>query len=345
MSKLRIGYVPITSDLNHPGDRRRLVYWARKRGHTITLDKEEKVDVVVLTERADFFAPRRSWSGSPLVLDLIDGYLGDERIWKDLARGVGKVLVGQMSGPPRGYKELLIRACEDSQAVICETPEQRQTILKHCKNTHAILSIHEEFPMLGPQQLKTHALMWEGLPFTASGLKLLEKALVKLTPSFSPTLNVVTDLKYPQILGAYRYRDTGKVLGKIPKILGGKLRITEWSLSSVVETAKNSQIALLPLDPRGKLNSLKAENRLLIMWRLGLPTLTSPSLAYNRVMHAVGLNEVCTSPDGWTSKLQQLFESQSLRNEVVTRGQQYIRDTHSEKIVLDAWDRAIESVL
>lgn len=345
MSKLRIGYVPITPDLNHAGDRRRLVYWARRRGHAIVLDKDEKVDVVVLTERADFFTALRNWSGAPVILDLIDGYLGDERVWKDLARGVGKVLTGQISGPPRRYKEMLIHACIDSQAVICETPEQRETILPYCENTHAILSIHEEFPMLNPQQVKSHTLMWEGLPFTAGGLKLLEKAMIEMTSNFSPNLKIVTDLRYPQILGTYRYRDTEKVLGRIPNILGQKFSISEWSLSAVIETAKLSQIAVLPLDPAGKLNSLKAENRLLIMWRLGLPTLTSPSLAYNRVMKAVGMDQICQSPGEWMPKLKELFESQTVRNEAVNRGQQYIRDTHSEKIVLEAWDRAIESVL
>jgi hypothetical protein len=39
------------------------------------------------------------------------------------------------------------------------------------------------------------------------------------------------------------------------------------------------------------------------------------------------------------------MNSVELRKESVEKGQQYIRDTHSEKKVLEAWDKLIESVL
>ena len=156
MSKLKIAYSPQSADLKHPVDRRRIVYWANQRGHEITTDLEAKVDVIVLSSRADITAWTRKRVRPPVVLDIVDGYLGKENLWRDWFRGAGKVLLGDASGYPRAYQDIIIEACSLAQAVVCETPEQKSTILPFCTNTHAILDFHEEFPLL-PFNSKKHA--------------------------------------------------------------------------------------------------------------------------------------------------------------------------------------------
>lgn len=335
--------------MGHPADRRRVVYWAKKRGHEITLDLNEKCDVFLLSGRADLTRWSRLEKRPPLILDLVDGYLGKEHLWRDWTRGAGKVLTGHISGAPRPYRKIVGDACSLAQAVICETVEQKETIFPYCTNTHAILDFHEEFPMLPfNQKIRDEnfpALMWEGLPFTAKGLLLLQNAFLDIAKSQPISLEMVTDLQYPLFLGKYFYQNTEKILQSIPKILGKRFKITEWNLEAVVEAAGRSHLAVLPLDPSGTLNPLKAENRLLMMWRIGLPTLASPSLAYKRVMKATELDGICNNPEEWKEKIIELMNSADLRKESVERGQQYIRDTHSEKIVLESWDRLFESVL
>ena len=189
------------------------------------------------------------------------------------------------------------------------------------------------------------SLIWEGMPFTAKGLLLLRDTFSEVSKSRPISLDVVTDLTYPLFLGKYFYRGTERILGEIPITLGDRFTLTKWSLDEVVDTAKKSHLAVLPLDPAGTLNPLKPENRLLIMWRIGLPVLASPSLAYSRVMAQTELNGICSNPAEWLRKVIELIESPELRRRSVDRGQQYIRDTHSETIVLEAWDRLFESVL
>jgi hypothetical protein len=84
---------------------------------------------------------------------------------------------------------------------------------------------------------------------------------------------------------------------------------------------------------------------LLMMWRLGLPVVASPSLAYSRVMREIGINGICHDPNEWLIKISTLMDSIELRKESVEKGQQYIRDTHSKEKVLTAWDTLFESVL
>ena len=259
---MRIGYVPNSPNLGHPADRRRVVYWAKSRGHEIVLDLESKYDVLLLSSRADLTAKTQETNRYPIILDLVDGYLGDEHLWRDWLRGTGKVVTGHDSGRPRPYREIVSEACQLVQAVVCETSEQKETILPYCNNTHTILDFHEEFPMLSfnpnIQNRNFPALMWEGLPSTAKGLLLLKEAISEIAKSKPMSLEMVTDLRYPLFLGKYFYQPTQKILKDIPKILGEDFKLTNWNLDAVVETAKRSHIAVLPLDPSGTLNPLKA---------------------------------------------------------------------------------------
>ena len=349
MPQLKIGYSPQSPDLRHPVDRRRLIYWANKKGHQVVTDLNQEIDVLVLSSRSDLTYWSRKTNRPPIILDLVDGYLGSEYLWRDWARGTGKVITGQVSGFPRPYREIISEACALSQAVICETLEQETTILPFCKNVHSILDFHEEFPMLSFNEHSAAAnfptLMWEGLPFTAKGLLQLREAFTALSKNAKVSLEMVTDLTYPLFLGRFFYQSTEKILENIPKILGENFHLNKWSLDTVISTAQKSHIAVLPLDPLGTLNPLKAENRLLMMWRVGLPVLASPSLAYSRVMATTELDGICSTPAEWREKIIQMVEAPELRKASVERGQQYIRDTHSETLLLKAWDNLFESVL
>jgi hypothetical protein len=349
VSIIKIGYIPNSPDLGHPADRRRLVYWAKNRGHEMVLDLNSKHDVLVISSRADLTRWTEMNNRAPLILDLVDGYLGKEHFWRDLLRGAGKVFTGQNSGYPRPFRQIVGNACELAQAVVCETLEQRATILPFCNNTHTILDFHEEFPMLpfnpNVQTPNFPALMWEGLPFTAKGLQLLDNAISEISRSHPITLEMVTDSQYPLFLGKYFSKSTEKILRSIPSMLGENFKLTKWNLETVVEAAKRSHIAVLPLDPSGSLNPLKAENRLLMMWRLGLPTLASPSLAYLRVMKDTQVDGICHNSNEWRTKIEELMDLPEKRKDSVEKGQQYIRDTHSKEKVLNAWDRLFESVL
>ena len=53
MRSLRIGYWPLSEDLKSAGDRRRVVFWANARGHTLVRDLSQKVDVIIASENSD----------------------------------------------------------------------------------------------------------------------------------------------------------------------------------------------------------------------------------------------------------------------------------------------------
>lgn len=349
MAKLKIGYASYSADFSHPADRRRLAYWARKRGHDLTHEINNTNDVNVLTNRADFIGLQRKSTQAPVIFDMVDGYLGPEVHWKDWGRGVFKIATNQLSGSMKPYRQLIIEACVSANAVLCETPEQKLTITPFCNNVHSILDFHEEFPWVVPTKsdlLKVESkLIWEGFPFTIKGLLLLEKTFLESDRKIGLSMEVITDLEYPKYLGEFIKRPTSNLLGQIPNLLGERLQLIEWNIPNLISAARRASIAVLPLDPRGSLNALKAENRLLIFWRLGLPVLTSPSLAYNRVMEKVGIQGICFSESDWKDKIIEFVSDPIVRFNSVTSGQEYLRETHTERLLLEAWDNLIESVL
>jgi hypothetical protein len=349
MRKLKIGYAPYSQDLNHPADRRRIVHWAKHRGHEITLDVSNSNDLNILTNRADFTGLIKKIPNVPVIFDMVDGYLGPEVLWKDWGRGFSKVITKQLSSSVKPYRQLIIETCQQASAVVCSTVEQKETISPYNKNVHTILDFHEEFPLLRPTLKDKNRieskLVWEGFPYTIKGLRLLENAFANLDKSMKISLDVVTDLTYPKYLGAYAYRPTSTLLGDIPTILGRDLQIVNWTIPNLVNSAKRASLAVLPLDPSGSLNSLKAENRLLIFWRLGIPVIASPSLAYRRVMKEAGIDGICFSENDWEAKILDWISNPNTLFSAAQLGQSYLHENHNEKLLFSSWDNLIESVL
>lgn len=177
------------------------------------------------------------------------------------------------------------------------------------------------------------------------GLNQLEPLLIDMSQNLGFGLRVVTDLKSPRYLGRYGSKDTLDRLGNLPNSLGHRLVVSPWSTSNVIEEASKSSVSILPLKPSNPLNSLKPENRLLIMWRLGLPCLTSPTFAYSRVMKEAEVTGICSTFEEWKTKIHELAFNIDDRREMVEKGQNYIRHNHDLNKTLHRWDEAIESVL
>lgn len=346
--KLRIGYQPLSPDLSQPGDRRRVAFWAKLRGHEIVTDLTQKTDVILLSEKANLNAFPKKKAGTPVIFDLVDAYLAPENSTKDWLRGVSKVLTGQISGPPKRFTEFVENLCLQSSAVICSSPEQKETIIPFSNNVHVILDSHDELPMVPfskDNQRSLQIILWEGMPATIRGVAQIERAVTSIRKQRNIELAFVTDEKYFLLLNKYIQRDTAVLLSSILKSASSSSKIVPWSIGNLVEQASESNVAVIPIDLSKPIQYLKPENRLLIMWRLGLPCLTSPSPAYLRVAEKAKANSICASPIEWQSKIAEILENRDCAEENATLGQAYLRDFHNTEILLERWDRAFESVL
>jgi len=110
-------------------------------------------------------------------------------------------------------------------------------------------------------------------------------------------------------------------------------------------------MALIPVPlskPLGLDSSLaigKPINKLLLLWRMGIPTLVSATPAYERAMTECGLNMTCRTSDEWFNMLEKYINDQSARKEAGQRGKIFADQNYSEDILLSHWDKLFASVL
>ncbi len=348
MKPIRIGYQPLSPDLSQPGDRRRVVFWAKHRGHKIITDLNEPVDVYLLSEKADFgLFPRRA-AGAPVIFDLVDAYLAKENLAKDWLRGVSKIATGQLTGWPKPFTKFVENLCVGSSAVICSSPEQKEMILPYAKNVHVILDSHDELPLIAftnKGKAENRQLLWEGLPATIGGLAQIASALASANETLEVELNCVTNTDYFKFLGRYFRGDTLLLLKH--KLGAGyqHSKIIPWSVENLVATAQKVSCAVIPIDLGSSLQNLKPENRLLIMWRLGLPCLTSPSPAYMRTSNGAGTDTICFTGEDWDKKLTWIFDNSDVAESIVNKGQSYLQEFHNTDLLLEKWDHVFSSVI
>lgn len=350
MKTLKIGYLPLSSSLTAAGDRRRLLFWAKNRGHEIVTDLTQKVDVIVASENSDFQSLYLRQSKVPVVFDLVDAYLSPLNTREDFTRGLAKRFSGQISGSVKPFSHYVRNFCASSSAVICSSPEQETVIKPFNPNTHVILDSHDEIPLLEPKLAKNapskeKTILWEGQPATIRGVQQISAILFQLSQENSLHFDFVTDEVCFQFLGKYFKRKTLHLLKKDLSSVFDRISIIPWSPKNLVSVAKRSSISMIPIDLTVPMQKLKPENRLLIMWRLGLPCLTSPSAAYTRVSSIAGVKAVCDSPEAWLENFSNLLSDPAFALEQVLRGQIYLRENHNQKILLSKWDQAIESVI
>ena len=150
MRKLNIGYSPLSQTLSSAGDRRRLMFWAHARGHSIVTDLDQSLDVIVASENSDFNSSHFAQKRVPVIFDLVDAYLSPLNPFDDLARGVAKRISGQISGGVKPFSHHVRDFCLNASAVICSSVEQEEVIKKYNLNTHVILDSHDEIPLISP---------------------------------------------------------------------------------------------------------------------------------------------------------------------------------------------------
>jgi len=341
---VRIGYVPISKTLDGPGDRRRFVYYAQKRGIEFEIaDPKKEYDIVILSQRADISVWSR-YSNAKLVYDLIDSYFAIPRTdFKGQMRGLFKYLSRQSRYLQLDHWKAIGTMCARADAVVCSTEEQRKDILKYCPNVHLILDAH----MGVTRKVKTSyiasqpfRLVWEGLPSSLGSLKNLRPVLNSLRARHPIEVHVVTDPEYYRYMGKYGKTNT---MNEVRRILPNA-HFHEWRESNLADIACSCDLAVIPLSLDDPFAAGKPENKLLLFWRLGMPVVTAASPAYVRSMQAAGLNLTSKTDSEWLEKLDWLLSDEDARRLVGTMGRDYTEREFSESALLNRWDKLFESL-
>jgi hypothetical protein len=110
----------------------------------------------------------------------------------------------------------------------------------------------------------------------------------------------------------------------------------------VIEIAKESTLGIVPVDMKSNIQRLKPENRILILWLLGLPCLASDTPSHRRIANEIKLDFICRNPDEWREKLFLYLTDPQIRETQVLAGKRYLANFHNQEIILSKWDAVFD---
>lgn len=315
----RIAYDGYSADFSHPGDRRRFAAYAAHRG----LRYERPVagreyDVVLATHNGDVAGwtarKRRECGRFKFVFELVDSYFVRTGIGHRYLKGIARYALGTDTRLSPDFLKTLIRACESADAVICSTEEQRERILRY--NPRVFLSFDWFGGDLGTPKTdyarreRLH-IVWEGQAVTLENLLALREPLNDLRDRIE--LHVVTDPVLRRYFGRFGFSDSRQILLGIE----APIAFHPWERSTFSGHIIAADLAVIPIDTRRAMMRGKPENKLVLLWQLGMPVLTSSTPAYERAMEAAGLDLVCRDAAEWGDKLERMIAASAAKLEAI----------------------------
>jgi hypothetical protein len=343
--KVRVGYVPISTDFKSPGDKRRFVYYANLRNINFEIaDPERKYDLVVITQNADLSLWKNyDKGGAKIVYDLIDSYLAiPKNDIKGKLRGLAKYFSGKSRHLIFDHWKAIEDMCSRADAVICSTQEQRKEISKFCSNVHIILDAHMGVARVHKSDYRSQIpfrLVWEGLPQNINSLNIIAPSIKYLNRKTPIELHIITDAYFNRYLGKYWKINSLK----FAQTSFQNIIFHEWAEETCADYICSCDLAIIPLNLSDPFATGKPENKLLLFWRMGMPVVTSASPAYSRAMKLAGMEYTAKCDNDWIKILSELMADSVTRQEAGVLGKSYVEHNFSEMNLMAQWDRVFAS--
>ncbi len=350
MRNLKIGYGSISKSFSTTQDRRRFGFWASKRKVKFEqADPSKPYDLIILTQMADLSRwVRYPYKHSKIVFDFVDSYLAiPSSDWRGLSRGIAKFIFRQNQYLHLDNRSLLIAMCQRSDAVVCATEEQKQEIMKYCPAVFINLDDQSEFSgnkksdyECGP----TFNLFWEGQGGNIWTFNCIRNAIEDIQHTHEIAIHMMTDLEYPMGLGSIGCCHANKTVKRIlPKT---NVYLYQWNPHTISALATACDMMVIPIPMDKPIYSSKAANKLLMSWRMGLPSVVSATPSYVREMQKAGIDNMsCFTTEEWIGVLKRLIEDKSAREQSGERGFAYVAHEYSSERILSKWDEIFASVL
>ena len=136
----------------------------------------------------------------------------------------------------------------------------------------------------------------------------------------------------------FNWTNATKLRGKI------KTYFHEWSLENLQKLALKSDLAIIPIDMDNPVTVGKPENKLLLFWRMGLPTLVSGTPAYIDVMKSAKQKYFVEDLPDWVSYIDELILSENKRIKTANEGYAYFENNYSNKYFIKQWEFLLNSI-
>ena len=118
-----------------------------------------------------------------------------------------------------------------------------------------------------------------------------------------------------------------------------------WERSTFSARIIEADLAIIPIDRSDPMVRGKPENKLVLLWQLGMPVATSATPAYDRAMAAAGVEMNCADLGEWRALLERMIDAgpDELRREAA-KGQAFALSAYSAERFQAPFDAAFASL-
>lgn len=306
--QLKIGYVPYSSDLSHPDDRRRFPYFAQRKQVSYELaDDKKSYDIVILPASANlskWLLYKKRNPQTKFVFEMVDNMIYQVDWYHIVCKGIGRYVTGRESSLWLTHRNLLVRWLKIADVVICSNPKIKNEVQEW--NSQVILDLdylEHEYKYLKTDYSITGKmkLFWEGQGMVLPQLLAFKKMFRQINPFCE--LHIVTAASYP-LPGQFLKRHTRTILKKLPI----ETHFHQWDMQKNPTLFSQMDCGIIPLNKGDVYGWHKPANKLISFWFSGIPTLASNTPAYTNVAEKTKNNFICATDKEWIEKLHRIKE-------------------------------------
>src|SRR5262249_29227519 len=181
---------------------------------------------------------------------------------------------------------------------------------------------------------------WEGLPYNVHEFAALSEVLRELNRERPVALHLMSLLDFGRYSGRLGRVQTSRLAGRRYE----RVYLYQWNEHLLSRVATGCALALIPLDLAKPMAAGKPANKLLLMWRMGMPTLVSATPAYMRAMSEAGVDGACRSERDWLHHMRRVLSDEDGRRLAAERGHAYATQEHSAERIFQRWDDVLQSI-
>ncbi|MBU3632889.1 hypothetical protein [Polynucleobacter sp. AP-Feld-500C-C5] len=346
---MKIGVVPNNDEFDHPADRRRYVHYLNKSGiifEKANFNKDYDFLYVSISGNLALWAKykeryRNSKNKPKIIFDLSDDLLKDTWL-KNFLRSILYFFQGKNPSFFLSYKQIIKKMIEVSDQIICGSEEQKIDLNKLHQNVVVMReSVSQEifFKKRSYKLVRKNEIhvFWEGLSHgNAECFNHLKQILQGLSGG-KVHLHVVTDPLYCKISSKLNCTQTYSLLTDIFKNTDIYFHLYDWNLVTFSAICSACDIAIIPI-PNDPVMMCKPENKLLLLWEIGIPVVTTKTPSYERVMRGADLNFFGSNMNEMIQKTKTLISSEKVRLAYMNNAAKYLNDNCSDNKINKLWN-------
>ena len=344
---MEIGYLPHSNDFKEPRDRRGFYWFIKEKNLKVEIaDLKKKYDVIYVSctgnNLSEILEYKKNNPKTKLILDMVDSFLEDKSFTMKYLRGVIKFILGKEKKIYFNYHRLIKNFVKKSYAVICSTEAEKNKLLEFNKNVKLSLDYMEvDFDRRIKDNFNKKDrldIFWEGKIYNLHHLNFLNNLSEELKKKIK--IHILTDLEVEKIPNLYYLK-----ANKISKSFKFNFLIYPWTKEKVYEVSNFCDIGIIPLNRKEKMAIAKPENKLILMWILGLPVITSDTPAYRKAMINLSKKRLCNNIADWEKNLLDFLNKNNdeYKKDISEINMKLVKE-YNKKIYLNNWISIFETL-